>query len=178
MAAILQRITKSFAIHLVLLLIALGLVYGVVNGQENLSAAVRLQYEGQSSEVLQQLVADARGRIMTWCLVSFAISWLASSIFLTSAQRTLPANERQAASLRGLWSGLLLVVVIAVAVLAWLRLYSLGVSTDLASGSFMIALVGVGVLVLLAFYLGCGLAVKAAMRPSVPAAGALPGFWS
>ena len=174
MAATLQRITKAFAIHLLLLLAAVGLAYAAVHGEESLSAAIRTQYQDQSADVLLQLVADARGRVIGWLLASFAVGWLASSIFLAAAQRTQPANERQAASRRGLWSGLLIVTVAVTGVLAWLRLFALGVSTDLASSGFMLALIGGGVLVLLAYYLGTGLAVKAAMRPSVPGGTALP----
>ncbi len=178
LAAIVQRIIKSFVVHLVLLLIALVLVYGAVRGQDSLGTAMRMQYDGQSSDVLLQLVADARGRIMTWCLISFGVSWVASSMFLATAQRTQPSNDLHAASRRGLWSVLLLFVVAAMAILAWLRLYGVGVSTDLASGTFLIALIGGAILVLTGFYLGCALAVKASMRPSVPGATALPAFWN
>lgn len=178
MAATLQRIIKAFVVHLALLLIAVGLAFAAVHGEASLSAAVRLQYEGQPADVLLQLAADARGRVIGWLLASFAIAWLAASLFIASTQRTQPANERQAASRRGLWSGLLLAVILASGILAWMRLFLLGVSTDLAGGGFMLSLIGGGVLMVLAFYLGTGLSVKAAMRPSVPGGTALPAFWS
>lgn len=178
MAATLQRIIKAFAVHLALLLAAVGIAYGAVHGETSLSAAVRVQYEGQPADVLLQLVADARGRVVGWLIASFASGWLAASLFIAAAQRTQPVNERQAASRRGLWSGLLLATILASAGLAWMRLFSLGVSTDLSGGGFMAALIGGGVLVVLAYHLGTGLSVKAAMRPSVPGGTALPDFWS
>lgn len=178
MAATLQRITKAFAVHLLLLIAALGVVYLAVHGQESLSAAVRTQYEGQAEEVMLQMVADARGRIMFWCLTIFITSWLASAVFLAVAERTQPTNIVQAASRRGLWSGLFILLVVIAGVLTWIPMFAREVSSDLASGSFTASLVAGSFLTLLAFYLATALAVKAAMRPSVPGATALPDFWS
>jgi magnesium-transporting ATPase (P-type) len=178
MAAIMMRVIKSFFLHLLILLAALGLVYLIVAGQESLSPELRLRYQGRPPAVLLGLVENARGTLMMWVFTCFLVSWLSSSLFLAMAERSRPANEREAANKKGLWAGMLVVTLAAIAFTAWLNLIEPGVSIALASGTFMTALLVGGILAVLAYYLATALAVKLVMRPSVPLATAMPSFWS
>jgi lipid-A-disaccharide synthase-like uncharacterized protein len=176
MGAVMWRIAKAFFVHLPILLLTLGCIYFATSGQDSLSIAVRERYRGASSQALLTVLGDARGDLLTWCAAAFAVSWLASSLFLVAAQRTYPANEAEAGSRIGLWS-LLLVVTIGFAVgNGWLALVR--ARLDLLTQSFFLAAILGGLGLLLAYYLSTGLMVKRVMRPSVPLAAALPSQWS
>jgi len=176
MGAIMWRVAKSFFVHLFFMLPVLLLVYLVVQGQDSLSDSVRATLKTARS--LSTRLADARGELMTWCFAGFLISWLASSLFLASAERASPANEREARSRLGLWSFLLITVIALLAVNYWFSLLGARVNVSLASNTFILAVLIGGFGILLSYYLATGLVVRRVMRPSVPLAAGLPTFWS
>jgi|GEM_PF-4108179 len=178
MGAIMWRVVKSFFLHVALMLLALGLIWLVVQGQDALSAAVRLRYQGRSAQALLTVLEDQRGRLMMWCFISFLVSWLASSVFLAAAERARPAGEIEAKGKIGLWSLMLVVTIVFVIFTAWLNLIEAGVSASLSSGTFLTAVLIGGIATVLAYYFATGLMVRRVMRPSVPLATALPTTWS
>ncbi|HYJ31508.1 MAG TPA: hypothetical protein VEW25_14350 [Allosphingosinicella sp.] len=178
MGAIMWRVVKSFFLHVVLMLVALGLIWLVVQGQDALSAAVRLRYQGRSAQALMTVLEDERGRLMMWCFIAFLVSWLASSVFLAASERARPAGEIEARSKIGLWSLMLVVTIAFLMFSAWLNLIESGVSTSLASATFLTAVLIGGVSTVLAYYFATALMVRRVMRPSVPLATALPTTWS
>jgi len=178
MGAVMWRLAKSLFVHIAVLVLALLLIYLVARGQESLSAEVLTRYQGRSPAALLTVLADARGEIVTWAAIGIAISWIASAIFLAVAERTTAANEREARRLIGLWAGMLIVTVALLAANSWLRLFSAGITGDLAASTFIACVLIGGLAVLIAYWLSTGLVVKRVMRPSVPLAAALPSFWS
>jgi hypothetical protein len=176
MGAIMWRAAKSFFVHLFMLLLALLLIYFIVQGQDSLSSNVRDTLKTARS--LATRLDDARGELMMWCFVGFLISWLASSLFLASAERAAPANEAEARCRLGLWSFLLILVIAMLGANYWLSLLGAQVNVTLASNTFMAAVLIGGLAVVVAYYFATGLIVKRVMRPSVPLAAGLPTFWS
>jgi hypothetical protein len=178
MGAIAWRMTKALFIHLAILAVALGLIYLAAQGQESLSAEVRARYQGRSPLALLTVLSDARGELMMWAGVGLLASWLCTSLFVISAERAQPCNDREAASRIGLWSGLLLVALSLQAFYGWLNLLRAGVSGELTPSTFMVA-VAVGLIAtVVAYWLATGLVVRRVMRPSVPLAAVLPTRWS
>lgn len=176
MGALMWRIAKALFVHLPMMLVVLGMIYLVVQGQESLGIAVRQQYAGASSQALLAVLDDARGDILTWCFACFVMSWLAASLFLVSAERARPTNEPEARSRIGLWSFLLLATIAFLFAHGWYSL--LRPRLDLMPGTFIVAVLIAGVGVVLAYYLATGLMVRRVMRPSVPLAAGLPNLWS
>jgi hypothetical protein len=174
--AVMWRVVKSFFVHLPLLLLALLLIYFLCQGQDVLNFVVREQYRGASSRALLTVLGDARGDLMMWCTVAFAVSWLSSSLFLAAAERATPANEVEAGTKLGLWSFLLIVTIVIAVANGWRELAR--AQATLMSGTFLSVLVLTGLLVLAAYFLSTGLMVRRVMRPSVPLAAALPTRWS
>lgn len=178
MGAIMWRVMKSFFLHLALLLATLGLIWLIVQGQDALSPAVRMRFQGRSAQALLTLVDDERGRLMSWCFIGFLMSWIASSLFLAVAERARPASEAEARRKIGLWSLMLFAVIAFLIFTAWLNLIDAGTSASLASGTFTTALLVGGIGTILAYYLATALMVRQVMRPSVLLASAFPTIWS
>lgn len=176
MGAIMWRMVKSLFVHLPLMLLALGAIYFVCQGHESLSQVIREQYRGSSSKALLTVLGDARGDLMKWTFVGFVASWLASCLFLASAERARPANENEAGSKLGLWSFLLIATIAALAAYGWISLTR--AQASLLPGTFMASLLISGLAVLAAYYLSTALMVRRVMRPSVPLAAGLPARWS
>lgn len=176
MGAIMWRMVKSLFVHLPLMLLTLSLIYFICQGQESLSQVIREQYRGASSRALLTVLGDVRGDLLIWTFAGFAISWVASCLFLTTSERTRPANEVEAGSKTGLWSFLLVLTIVGVAANAWLSLAR--AQSSLMPGTFMAAILVSGLGVLAAYYLSTALMVRRVMRPSVPLAAGFPTRWS
>lgn len=171
------RIAKSFLVNLLLMVIVIGVVFLMIQGVSSLDPTVRA---GLTPRRQEARVADMRTLMLMWCLVAFLISWIASSLFLAVAERTLPSHVAEARSRMTLWTILLFTTIALLALTCWLILFQgrTGISEYITFENWGPVLIVSIVLSLISYYLATGLAVKTSMRPSVPLGEAFPRFWS
>jgi hydrogenase-4 membrane subunit HyfE len=174
--AVMWRLAKSFFVHLPMGLLGLVLIYFICQGQDSLNDGVRAQYAGVASRSLLTLLEDARGDLMLWCATAMLVSWILSGFFLSSAERARPANEAEGGASIGLWSFMLILLLVFMAAYGWAKLDR--AQEILLSGTMLLAVAAGALACLVAYYLSTGLMVKRVMRPSVPLAAALPTRWS
>lgn len=180
MQKLVNRLLASFATHLLSSLLVIGMTYLMTNDFNDASLELRASVSSLDPILGEQSIRAALGEtssaISAWVIWSLVVSLLASIIFLTYAERSLPANDNDARKKRGIWAALLASTLIACGIFWW-RLVSIALVATNISGGSIISLIVLGFLaVLLSFYLSTALFVKITMKPAVPLADILPGM--
>lgn len=170
MGSRLMTIFWSLLVHLGFVLLAALLLYLVGRDQSAVSLMVRDRLFDRAAS-LDLIRADILWQAMQWLFRSAAVSWILSSLWLVAADRYMPRTPLEGTHRQGLWVGLLLLNIGFTALFCWWLLLDRGVRPLLAPSTLTLDMVIVGLAVLLAYYFATALAVKVAMRPSVPLAG-------
>jgi hypothetical protein len=169
------RIVKSLGIHGLFAAILTGLIWWKTSAFTDASDGFRTDF---SQEDVMATLDIVRGNLWEWSLYGLAASFILSALFLSIAQRRHPRNPIEGASHKGLWGGLLLGAIIIVGGLWWQFISQAEVQTQLMSGNYLTAVIGVTLGTIIAYWIATALAVTITMKPSVPLSGFLPTFWN
>jgi uncharacterized membrane protein len=175
MNSTLLRIFWALLIHAGVLLLAGLLIYFLGQGQDVVAEETRRQYADQPT-ILEDIRTESVWRLITWCIIALAASWLFASIWLWMAERHRPATPAEGAAKLGSWVLMLITALIAMAVIGWSVIWRNNVQLDVAAGTLTLGMIVVGIATFLGYYLGTAMSVKTTMRPSVPLSGGLPNF--
>lgn len=167
------RALWSFLIHLVIGLLAAGVVLLLTRDQDALAGELLGQLFNNPEQLDARRGAVAAAAFMTLG-VSMLVSWLASAAFLLASDGFRPDVARRSSAMMGPWFLLLLLALAGIGVALWWQVWASALNFDFNTGR----LVGVGAVsffaVLIAYYLGTGLPVKNEVKASVPFAVLLP----
>lgn len=170
------RSIKAFGLHLLLGLIAFGVIYWLTNGFESASEQLRnkmVDTDDVEAAVLVEL-AEARFTLMQWAFISLTVSWITTTVFLYAAQRHEPRSDAEAQQRFGVW-GTLLILTLGLSAFLWWRWVSLAqIALALMSDHYTMILATSFAATALGYYLSTALFVKNAAKPSVPGARAFP----
>lgn len=175
MNSTLLRIFWALLINAGVLALAGLLIYFLGQGQDVVADETRRQYADQPS-VLEAIRTESVWRLITWCILALAASWILSSVWLWIAERHRPATPAEGAAKLGAWMLMLIATLVAMAVIGWSVIWRNNVQLDVAAGTLTLGMVVVGIATFLGYYLGTAMSVKTTMRPSVPLSGGLPNF--
>lgn len=170
MSSQLMKIFWSLLVHLGFVLLAVALLYLVGRDQSAVSLLVRERLTDKAAS-LELIRADVLWQVLLWLFKAAAVSWILSSLWLIIAERHMPRTPIEGSHRQGLWVALLLVDIGFLAWLCWAGILGQAVRLDFAPKTLTLDLIIVGLGVVLAYYFATALAVKVAMRPSVPLAG-------
>jgi hypothetical protein len=181
---IIVRAGKSLAVHLLMGAMFYGLALWLMGSYESANEALRTRAETEGWEnpaaSIEALLGTARNSMIGWFMISLIVSWLCSSLFLAFAQRRQPhtRNGREGGQALPVWILLFVLSIVACAVLWW-RDGITNLAAMVVDMNYLL-LVSAGYLgVVLAYWLGSGLAVTITLKPSVPLANSLlPRFWN
>lgn len=178
--SLIVRSGKSLLIHALFAAILAGLALWLTGAIEYASEQQRRIYETAPDPALalETVLGDARLNVIGWNVGALCVSWLASTVFVAVAERSLPRNEREGGSRTPAWFGLMVFVVLSTAIAWWRQVDLTGVGAVLVSGSYLALNVAGYVLVVFAFWLASAMTVKMTMRPSVPLSPLVPSFWN
>ena len=159
-------------IHLAFLVVGIvALHYGVAS-QKILNPTLLASLSLNNTESIPYFVADAITQAEKWVLYVTLDSFVISTIWLLFSNAVSPAGPTQARSRLGAWFAALVLLITSSSALAWWIFVHKHIAANLSERFLTPLLVISGVCVLLAFYLGCAIGIKPAMRPSVPLADA------
>ena len=175
MNSTMRRIFWSLLIHAGVLALAGLLIYFLGQGQDVVAEETRRQYADQPS-VLEDIRAESVWKLITWCILALATSWILSSIWLWIAERQRPTTPAEGAAKLGSWVLMLISALLAMAIIGWSVIWRNNIQLDVAAGTLTQGMVIVGIATFLGYYLGTAMSVKTTMRPSVPLSGGLPNF--
>jgi hypothetical protein len=172
-----KGVLGSFAIHLIFGLLAFGLVFLFTSEFGNASEEVVLQTQNASDPNLAVLdsLAYAREQLASWIWPAIGVSFLSAVLFLGLAQRTMPSTPSEARGRKGLWTGLMVGLVLFSAIWWWFAVASTDASFALLFGNYALILLTTFLLVILGYFLSTAFFVKSTMVPSVPLAPLLRG---
>lgn len=163
----------SFLIHLVVGLLAFGVVMLLTNDQDTLKSDLLGQLFNNPDQLEARRQALAGAAVMGLA-VAMAWSWLTSAIFLLVSNGFRPGVASHSQRLMGLWCGLLFLALAGIAAVGWWQIWAGALNFDFNTAR-LAAVGGVTfVAVLIAYYLGTGLPVKNEVKASVPFAVLLP----
>lgn len=172
-----KGVLGSFGIHLVFGLMAFGLVFLFTSDFSNASEAVLLETQNASDPNLAVLdyLAVAREQLASWIWPAIGVSFLCSVLFLGLAQRTMPSTPAESRAKKGLWTALMVLVLLIAIIWWWFAVGSPEASYALLFGNYAMILTATFLLVLLGYFLSTAFFVKSTMVPSVPLAPLLRG---
>ena len=181
---IIVRAGRSLAVHLLMGLMLYGLALWLMGSYESANEALRTRAETEGWEnptaSIAALLGTARNNVIGWFMVSLVVSWLCSTLFLAIAQRRRPLtrNGREGAQALQVWIVLFALSIVACAALWW-RDGITNLSTIMVDRNYLLLVLAGHLGVVLAYWLGSGLAVTITLKPSVPLANSLlPRFWN
>ncbi len=172
-----KGVLGAFAIHLVFGLMAFGLAFMFTSEFNSASESLLAELadaDDAEAQVLAYLLA-ARDQLVGWIWPAMGVSFLSSILFLGLAQQTMPGTQVEAQSKKGLWTGLMLGMLLF-AIISWYFLVAApeaGFALLFTNYAMILALTFL--LVLLGYYLSTAMFVKSTMVPSVPGATLLRG---
>jgi hypothetical protein len=170
-----MRVFWSLLIHMGFILTATVLVYFLGGSENALLEAVRTQYADDPA-TLEEIRSAAVWKIIDWIVLSLAVSWILSSIWLLLAESQRPRSYQEGGSRRGLWVIFLVISLAAMTFIGWVVIWGNHVQGDLASAVLTASMLILGVSVLLVYWVATAVSVKTVMRPSVPLSNLLPGI--
>ena len=106
---------------------------------------------------------------------AIGVSFLCSVLFLGLAQRTMPSTPAESRAKKGLWTALMVLVLLIAIIWWWFAVGSPEASYALLFGNYAMILTATFLLVLLGYFLSTAFFVKSTMVPSVPLAPLLRG---
>lgn len=172
-----KGVLGSFAIHLIFGLLAFGLAFWFTQEFGNASETLLLELadaDDSEAQVLAYLIA-AREALASWIWPAIGVSWALSVLFLGLTQRTMPSTPAEAASKKGLWTGLMVLMVIIAIIWWWFAVGSPDAGYALVFSNYALIVLATFLLALLGYFLSTALFVKSTMVPSVPLAPLLRG---
>lgn len=180
MQRLVNRLLGSFAVHLVLTGLVVGLIILVAgdfsDASEELRSSITSLDPTLSEQTIRVALDETKQALMAWVIRSLVVSFVAAGVFLIIAERTQPANDTQARGKRWFWALPFLIVLVTAGILWW-RLVSIPqLGANLAFGNLTGIVASGSLALLLAYYLGTALFVKITMKPAVPLAEVLPGM--
>jgi len=163
----LPRIALSTGVHICLAILAVAVIWLLTKGDASLVPALRDRLFNDP-DTLGRVRSDAVGHMMLWAALSLAGSFLLSSLWVSIAERTMPIDDHQARSRSGSWAGILLLLVFWFFVIGFIQIWRTSTHLDMNLKTIVIGGLITLTLTCLAYYAGTFVAVKRAMRPSVP----------
>lgn len=180
MSSAIVRIGKGLIVHMLLAVIAIGIIWLMVNSFDDASQSLRDQFAdaADDGESVLSYVADARGKLIEWAVAAMAVGWLLASLFVSIADRREVRGYEDSDSMKSHWWGLGVSMVLAGIGLLWFQVIATDVMLNVESGSLWISVAAVAFLALLSFFIATAWCVKLTMKRSVPLSGLIPDSWN
>ena len=124
------------------------------------------------SQYVDYFINDGVRKAETWIISVATISFIISVGWLLISNSVSPGGDTHARSRLGLWFLGLFLVAAAGAGLGWWRFVHKLEASYFSDAFLTPLLISSAIGVVIAYYLGCSLGIKPAMRPSVPFANA------
>jgi ABC-type spermidine/putrescine transport system permease subunit I len=177
---VLLRLLKAFFVHALLGAAAAAAAMFATAHFTDASQAVSDKFKGTEAadSGVRASLDLARTHLIGWVALATLVAFLASGLFIAAAQARRARNAGDGASRMSLWAALFFLTIAALGLSWWQLVSSSGVTTALASDSYLTALLVTIASVLLGYWLATGLAVTATMRASVPLCVLLPKGWN
>ena len=165
----------AIAIHLVFAALAIAVLY-LVSNDPSYVAGVPVEEANRTGnqDILTYALEDGFAILLNWTVLAFAVSAVASLLFIGFTASLSPQIEEDARSRKPLWSGLLIILLVVAAVLWWVYVISAGISDQLVSNSYVLTGALGSLFLILAYYCATAICVKSTMQRSVPFSAVMP----
>lgn len=168
-----KRLIFSFGIHLLVGLIAAGVIYLLTKDQNVLAQSI-IEQLYDDPDVLDATRQGVQSASFATLIAALGSSWIASAAFLLWSNAYRPKAGRYSGAMMGPWFAFLLVALAGVGGAAWWQIWMSALNFEFNPARLTTVAIVSGLGVLVAYYLATALSIKNELKASVPLAVLLP----